>query len=69
MLPNIGWPLATILHRFSFVTDFTLIAFIFMLVSYCVSDRSETGFCVDPPDLKKVANDQAVLQSIGKGGR
>eukprot|EP00904_Undaria_pinnatifida_P008010 jgi/Undpi1/4339/HiC_scaffold_17.g07705.m1 len=31
--------------------------------------RSETGFCVDPPDLKKVANDQAVLQSIGKGGR
>ncbi|CAM9938950.1 unnamed protein product [Laminaria digitata] len=31
--------------------------------------RSETGFCVDPPDLKKVASDQAVLQSIGKGGR
>ncbi|CAM9732819.1 unnamed protein product [Ectocarpus sp. 6 AP-2014] len=28
--------------------------------------RSETGFCVDPPDLKKVANDQAVLESIGR---
>lgn len=33
---------------------------------YMVFCRSDTGFCVDPPDIKKMANDQAMLQSIGK---
>lgn len=28
--------------------------------------RSDSGFCVDPPDLKKMASDKAVLDSIGK---
>eukprot|EP00903_Cladosiphon_okamuranus_P013970 g12991.t1 len=28
--------------------------------------RSDSGFCVDPPDLKKVASDRALLDSIGK---
>ncbi|CAM9302665.1 unnamed protein product [Ascophyllum nodosum] len=31
--------------------------------------KSDSGFCVDPPDLQKAVNDQAVLQSIGRGGR
>ncbi|CAM9586500.1 unnamed protein product [Pylaiella littoralis] len=34
--------------------------------SITVCLRSDTGFCVDPPDLKKMANDQAMLQGIGR---